>query len=781
MDDLAGSEWFSVLDQTRAYYQGYINPKDQDKTAFVTPWGLYQWVRVPFGLKNAPAGFQRFMEETVEEFRNICAVPFLDDVILYSKTFLDHDGYMRSMLRCLKKRGIKLKASKCELFRRQVKYLGRMVNAEGYRMDDRNIEAVTKLKSFVPNTIGDVRQLLGLVGYHRRHIQDFSQIAKPVSDLLLMKDIDEEKVVKGKKNKGLSSKTKIIWTEIHQKSLNKLIDLISSPPILAYPDFNEEFFMHTDASLKGLGCILYQKQKGETRVLGYGSRTLTSAEQKYHSSKLEFMALKWGVTVKFRDYLAYANHFVVFTDNNPLLYILQPTKLNSCGQRWVSELSEFNFSIKYRPGVINRDADCLSRLPLDINEYTTLCTEEVTLDSFQAIVAGIGVQSKDEETWKVVINCAEVNVNVGLQVDGMEYDKNKIREEQLGDHTIAEMMKIIKNESENVNKQEWDTETKLLYSQRKKLVINKDGILMRNDETYEQRVTPKSLRKLVFKLLHCEMGHLGVDRVFKLARQRLYWPKMYADIKRFIGEECHCVAQKRPHIKPIAPMQSISTSAPMEMVAIDYLHLEKASGGYEYILLIVDHFTRYAQGYATKNKSALAAAKHLYGDFILRFGIPAKILHDQGREFENKLFSELEKLCSITKRRTTPYHPQGNGCVERMNSTLLAMLRTLPEDRKYKWNEYVNKMLFAYNSTQHDSTHYSPHFLMFGREPKLPIDSILGLGSSDVNTHSEFAQKWKDQMSEAYKVAERNSNFRKGKDCDRINRKKNIGSMKKQF
>ena len=193
---------------------------------------------------------------------------------------------------------------------------------------------------------------------------------------------------------------------------------------------------------------------------------------------------------------------------------------------------------------------------------------------------------------------------------------------------------------------------------------------------------------------------------------------MYADIKGFISNECGCLAQRKPHIQPVAPMQSIITSVPMEMIAIDYLHLEKSSGGYEYILLIVDHFTRYAQGYPTKTKSASAAAKHLYGDFILRFGIPTKILHDQGKEFENKLFGELERLCSITKKRTTPYHPQGNGCVERMNSTLLSMLRTLPEDRKSKWHEYINKMLFAYNCTQHDSTSYSPYFLMFGREPK---------------------------------------------------------------
>ena len=144
--------------------------------------------------------------------------------------------------------------------------------------------------------------------------------------------------------------------------LDKLIDLITSPPILAYPDFEEDFFIHTDASGLGLGCILYQKQGGKDRVIAYGSRTLTAGEQNYHSSKLEFIALKWAVTEKFKDYLGFADHFTVYTDNNPLLYITDSTKLNSIDERWVSQLSEYNFSIRHRPGKINRDADCLSQL-----------------------------------------------------------------------------------------------------------------------------------------------------------------------------------------------------------------------------------------------------------------------------------------------------------------------------------------------------------------------------------------------------------------------------------
>ena len=129
----------------------------------------------------------------------------------------------------------------------------------------------------------------------------------------------------------------------------------------------------------------------------------------------------------------------------------------------------------------------------------------------------------------------------------------------------------------------------------------------------------------------------------------------------------------------------------MELVTIDYVHLEKGVGGMEYILVIVDHFTRFTQAYPTKNKSALTAAKRLYNDFILRFGIPSQFLTDQGGEFENHLMRDLNKLCGVTKIRTTPYHPQTNGGCERMNQTLLKMLRTLPENLKSRWPESVNK------------------------------------------------------------------------------------------
>ena len=167
------------------------------------------------------------------------------------------------------------------------------------------------------------------------------------------------------------------------------------------------------------------------------------------------------------------------------------------------------------------------------------------------------------------------------------------------------------------------------------------------------------------------MGHLGSERVIDLARERFFWPHMKQDITHYVTKVCHCLKSRKPVRNQREPLHPIVTTAPFQMVSIDYLHLETSVGGYQCILVVMDHFTRYAQAYATRDKSAKTAADKLYNDFILRYGFPERIHHDQGAEFENKLFFNLEKVSGIKHSRTTPYHPEGNGQVERFNRTLL--------------------------------------------------------------------------------------------------------------
>ena len=250
-----------------------------------------------------------------------------------------------------------------------------------HNIDPESTKAVTSLRDTKPKNVGEVRKLTGLLIYYRRYIQHFSRIAKPLYDLL------KEPVRKGQpprksqrdrsksaKQRGqVSTREPVNWPSKHQAALEKLISAITNPPVMAYPDYTKPFILHTDVSERGLGAALYQKQDGQIRVIAYGSRTLTPAERNCHrhSSKHEFLALKWTITEQLRDYLYYAPHFTVYTDSNPLTYVLTTAKLNATGNRWVAELSDFHFTVKCRPGSANRDADSLFR---------NSCTKQVDLE-----------------------------------------------------------------------------------------------------------------------------------------------------------------------------------------------------------------------------------------------------------------------------------------------------------------------------------------------------------------------------------------------------------------
>ncbi len=281
----------------------------------------------------------------------------------------------------------------------------------------------------------------------------------------------------------------------------------------------------------------------------------------------------------------------------------------------------------------------------------------------------------------------------------------------------------------------------------------KNGLLYRthqsdSDITY-QFVAPVSLRSSILSWLHEDMGHLGFDRTLDLIRSRFYWPKMASDVENKIKSCGRCVRRKTP-LEKSAPLVNIQTTRPMELVCIDYLSLEPDSKNTKDILVITDHFTKYAAAIPIKDQKATTVAKCLWEQFLIHYGFPERILSDQGRDFESQLIHELCALAGIKKVRTSPHHPRGNP-VERFNRTLLGMLGTLKEKEKSHWRDFVKLLTHAYNCTKNDVTGFSPYELMFGRRPRLPVDIAFDLPvqSGATKSHCQYVKNLKARLEKS--------------------------------
>ncbi|MCG7874805.1 MAG: RNase H-like domain-containing protein, partial [Candidatus Thiodiazotropha endolucinida] len=701
IDCLAGSKYFSKLDLRASYWQVPVREQDKNKTAFsVGPLGFYECNRMAFGLTNAPSTFQRLMERCMGELNLRDCLIFLDDIIVFSKTFEEHCQKLEAVFSRLSQHNLKLKGSKCELFRDRVKYLGHIVSASGVETDP---DKIAPLKDWpVPSNVKEVRKFLGFAGYYRRFIEDYSKIIRPLNDLLVGHCTNKKAKTK---RKAPAWK----WTEAQQNAFDTIIQKLMSPPILAYADFSKPFLLHTDASGEGLGAVLYQNQDGVERVIGYASRSLKPSERNYPTHKLEFLALKWAVTVKFHDFL-YGNKFTVRTDNNPLTYVLKNAKLDAAGHRWVAALSNYNFDIVYRSAKHNADADGLSRLMERPVQEDSLPADTVKAISHAATVETPLIECNmltDPNSHSDMISDTAIT-NILSSPDWQH--------EQSLDPTIRRVREMIlrKTKISSAERQKESHAVQRLLRHIDQLCIL-NGVLYKSSTQVsegKQLVLPKQHQDFAFTSLHNDMGHQGRERTLSLLKSRFFWVGMDKDVADRIAKCANCIRRKTPGTNRTANLVSIETSSPMELVCMDYLCLERSKGGYENVLVITDHFTRYAQAIPTKNQTAHTTAKALFEQFIVHYGFPSKLHSDQGRNFESSVIKELCKLAGIQKSRTTPYHPMGNGMTERFNHTLCNMLGTLDENKKRDWKSYVAPMVHAYNATSHESTRMSPFFLM---------------------------------------------------------------------
>uniref|UniRef100_A0A8C5MH87 Gypsy retrotransposon integrase-like protein 1 n=1 Tax=Leptobrachium leishanense TaxID=445787 RepID=A0A8C5MH87_9ANUR len=275
-----------------------------------------------------------------------------------------------------------------------------------------------------------------------------------------------------------------------------------------------------------------------------------------------------------------------------------------------------------------------------------------------------------------------------------------------------------------------------------------------NAEEIQQLFLPTKHRESVLRSLHDEHGHLGAERTFKLVRDRFYWPCMRAEVESYCHSCLRCIQRKTLPTRT-APMSHLQSQGPMDLVCIDFLCLEPDATGQGNILIVTDHFTRYAQAFSTKDQRAPTVAKVLMEKFFVHYGLPRRIHSDQGRDFESRLVGQLLELLGIQKTRTTPYHPQGDAQPEWFNRTLLNMLGTLSNVEKQSWSRHIATLVHAYNSTESDATGYSPYRLMFGREARLPVDLAFGLSldQTSVASHRNYVDRLRKNLASAFEQA----------------------------
>ena len=599
----------------------------------------------------------------------------------------------------------------------------------------------------------EVRSFLGFMGYYSRFIPNFAQVAH-----LLHKLTSGENA--GKK------KAAIKWDSRCQQAFDDLKTLCTTAPILAYADFSKPFKLHTDACGTGLGAVLYQTwENGTEAVIAYASRSLNKAESHYPAHKLEFLALKWAVVKKFHKYL-YGSTFDVYTNNNLLTYVLTTAKLDAASHHWDASLANYNFRLHYQAGKTNIDADALCRVSwpecMPDNLGTSL---KVTAAAVRAI--------QEAALEKPV--CPIEAYSYDLHVVGAIQDSKWVAQMTLDDWHEAQEVDpvlgiIILRLREGTLEQDWSKKTnspKLgQYRREWNNLVLKKGVLYRWPRPREsegillQLVLPTAQREIALRGCHDDVGHLGLEHMLDLMCDRFFWPHMAAQAKEHIGKCDPCLAFKAR--QPKAPLKNIMATHPLELVHLDYLCLEPAKGLKESVLVITDHFTRYAQAYVTKTKTAQMTAKTLWDKFIVHYGLPKKILTKQGWNFESQLVADLCELMGVWKIWISLYHPQTNGQCERFNSTLINMPGTLPKEKKSEWKNHIWTLVHAYNCTWNSATGFSPYYLMFGRQPCLPVDVALGLAPHTIMEPniSKFIQKlrectkWAHEKAEAFQAKE---------------------------
>ena len=576
LESLTGAAHYSTFDMNSGFWQVSMDEESKQYTAFTSgSMGLYECESMPFGLCNTPPTFQRLMQNCLGELNLTYCLIYLDDMIVFSEMPEEHLQRMRVVFDCLREHGLKLKPSKCDVFKSEINYLAHHVSWKGVLPSKKNLECIAQCPP--PDTYTKVKSFVGLVGHYRHFIKDFAKIAAPLYDLT-----SDDNKDKKSEHVNLSPDAREAFDCLKAACLQA--------PILAFLDFNKPFLLETDASGRGLGAVLSQKQAdGRYHPIAYASRVMNETEQRYHSNKQEFLTLKWVVTEQFHEYLSpygkNRNEFVVCTDNNPLTYIFSSANLDAAGQQWVAHLASYNFSLEYQKGKDNTVANFLSQM----NER--LPEEEV--QEYLDKIPYPGVKAVLDNAIMPIKECAEQGVRPTPDCQGdcqeemVEARPTRLattnvtdwKQEQKEDPVLYQVAKHLRAPRETFKAalhKVLDKKTTAAYVKVKEQILIKNGLLYcktrqgQADKIVFQFVVPQRHQGATLDGCHREVAHQGQRCSSALMQECFWWPGMTRDLRNCIKKCGHC--RKYEAAPPEVPMKPLTCSGPGELLHVDFLH-----------------------------------------------------------------------------------------------------------------------------------------------------------------------------------------------------------------
>ena len=738
---------YSVLDMHSGYWQIPLHEDTKDRTGFTTHEGNYVFNKLPFGLMNSPHAFSMVLSEVLRGVNWRFAQVYVDDILVYSADFDQHLKHLQEIFDRLRQANLKLKPSKCHFAAKEVKYLGHKFSREGITVDEEKIASVISYPRL--KTQREVRSYLGLCNYYRKFVKGYAEVAKPLNRLLC-KDVKFE------------------WTEECEKAFNQLKKLLTEAPILVFPDFSQRFYLYVDASNQAISYILGQKDEhNKEHVVAYGGHSLNKSERNWGITDLEGLALVEGIR-HFKVYLS-DKPFTVYSDHQALR-TLKTNKASGRLGRWAVFLQGFQYEVIHKPGKIHSNADSLSRRDYEAVKSTEEDPDDLSLGPEVCMLEEEGDKEMREYKFHYQVS-EEANINsVNSQepVDTLSAMIHAIDtyEELNPVQHMTEVFAVTADDLKTQQREDPNFKPIFTYledsqvpedrNEANRIVAEAQYYVIENGILYhlyqprrkghkwtdvkKQLAVPTNMRDNVLKSYHDALsgGHQGQERTYEAIRLKYFWPKMYSDIQTYVKtcEQCQqakrYIHQKQALLKPLPIGQTFSR------LHIDILGpINKTKEGYRYILMVVDSFSKWTEAFPLHTMEAREVAWKIYDEVICRFGCPESILTDRGQNFMSTLLKEICNILGITKLSTSSYHAACNAQVERMNSVVLQKLRIYGNKEQTDWAQLLPSIMFSYRTTPAlDSTNYSPYFILFGKECRMPLDTEL-IPSAHLNKTTE--------------------------------------------